>query len=152
GNLSAYREAQSDVLAGRMKTRIPGEQVRKDLWLDRAVDVHPTVSLDGRIVIRSGSIVGRGAALSGDLTVGSGCQIRAGATVRRGVLFPGAVVGEEAHLEDCIVGPGYRVRPGERISGGTLVCPTHRSPRLPHTPARTMPAPALYAVPRIDIS
>jgi mannose-1-phosphate guanylyltransferase len=34
---------------------------------------------------------------------------------------PGSRVGGRAHLEDCIVGPGYDVRPGEQIRGGAPV-------------------------------
>jgi ADP-glucose pyrophosphorylase len=70
--------------------------------------------------------------------VGSGCWIRPRATVRRSVLLPGAVVGEEACLEDCIVGPGYEVRPGEQIRGAALVHQTRarrRPSRAPSFPA-----------------
>ncbi len=47
--------------------------------------------------------------------------VRPQAIVKGSVLLPGSSVGREAHLEDCIVGPGYDVRPGEQIRGGALV-------------------------------
>jgi mannose-1-phosphate guanylyltransferase/mannose-1-phosphate guanylyltransferase/phosphomannomutase len=31
------------------------------------------------------------------------------------------MVGDGAYLEDCIVGHGYDVRPGETIRGGALI-------------------------------
>ena len=34
---------------------------------------------------------------------------------------PGASIGDGAYLEDCIVGHGYDVRPGETIRGGALM-------------------------------
>ncbi len=66
-------------------------------------------------------MTGRGAVLSGDVTIGTGCWIRSSATVKRSILLPGASVGTGAYLEDCIVGHGYDVRPGERIKGGALI-------------------------------
>jgi mannose-1-phosphate guanylyltransferase len=59
--------------------------------------------------------------LSGDVTVGSDCWIRPGATIKRSILLPGASIGDGAYLEDCIVGHGYDVRPGETIRGGALI-------------------------------
>ena len=43
--------------------------------------------------------------------------------VSRGKTRPGlrASVGDGAYLEDCIVGHGYDVRPGETIRGGALI-------------------------------
>ena len=66
------------------------------------------------------AVIGREATLSGSVTVGQECWVRPGATVKSSVLMPGAFVGEKAYLEECIVGPGYEVRPGECIRGGTL--------------------------------
>ena len=66
-------------------------------------------------------MVGRGASLSGVVAVGDGCRVSDGATLKQSVLLPGSSVGSEAYLEDCIIGPGYEVRPGEWIRGGALV-------------------------------
>ena len=41
--------------------------------------------------------------------------------MKRSVLLPGAIVGSGAYLEDCIVGPGYEVGPGECLLGEALV-------------------------------
>jgi mannose-1-phosphate guanylyltransferase/mannose-1-phosphate guanylyltransferase/phosphomannomutase len=47
--------------------------------------------------------------------------VSGGATVKRSVLLAGASVGSGAYLEDCIIGPGYEVRPGERLLGEALM-------------------------------
>jgi len=121
GTLEAYRAAQRDALSGKVRVRIPGERVGEGMWVGRGSRLHPTAILEGRMAIGPGVVVGTGATLIGDASVGSACRIRPRATVRRSVLLPGAVVGEEACLEECIVGPGYAVRAGERIRGAALV-------------------------------
>ncbi len=120
GTLETYRAAQSEVLSGKVRVRIPGERLGDNLWVDRDAQLHRTATLDGPVVIGSDAVIEREVTLSGSVAVGSGCWVRPGATVKGSVLLPGARVGEEAYLEGCIVGPGYDVRSGERIRGGNL--------------------------------
>jgi len=121
GTLEAYREAQADVLSGKVRVKIPGEQWGENLWVDRRARLDPAAAFEGQIVIRQDAVVDRGATLTGDVTVGSGCRVQSGATVKRSILFPGSYIGDGAYLEGCIIGPGYMVRPGEQILGGAFV-------------------------------
>ena len=122
GTLEAYRSAQRDALSGKVRLQIPGGQRSEGLWVDdRGTRLHPTVNLQGRMVVGRDVVVGRGATLVGDTMVGSECWVGPGATIKRTILLPGSSVGKGAHLEDCIVGHGYDVRAGERIRGVTLV-------------------------------
>jgi NDP-sugar pyrophosphorylase family protein len=122
GTLEAYRAAQYDALSGRVRRlRIPGERRSEGLWVDQSVRLHPTVALEGRVVLRQDAVIGRGVTLIGDVTVGSGCRVRSGATIKQSILLPGSSVGDGAYLEGCIVGHDYKVRAGEQIRGGALV-------------------------------
>jgi NDP-sugar pyrophosphorylase family protein len=121
GTLAAYREAQYDVLSGRVKVQVPGKRREGDLWLGENVQIHPSASLDGYVVLGRDVVIGRDVQIEGDVTVGTDCWIRPGATIKRSILLPGASVGDEAYLEDCIVGHGYDVRAGETIRGGALI-------------------------------
>ncbi len=120
GTLEAYRAAQHDVLSGKVRVRIPGERRGESLWLDRIAQIHPTAVIEGQVVLRQDAVVGRRAS-PGGVTVGSGCRIRSGATVKRSILLPRACVGAEAYLDGCIVGHGYDVPPGEQVRGEVLV-------------------------------
>ena len=121
GTLEAYRQAQYDVLSGRVRVRVPGEKRGETLWVGENAQIHPSAKLEGYVVVGRDAVVGRDVALSGDVTVGTDCWIRPGATIKRSILLPGANVGDDAYLEDCIVGHGYDVRPGETIRGGALM-------------------------------
>ncbi len=59
--------------------------------------------------------------LSWDVTIGTNCWVRPDATIKSSILLPGASIGNDAYLEDCIVGYGYDVRPDETIWGGALM-------------------------------
>jgi mannose-1-phosphate guanylyltransferase len=121
GTLEAYRQAQYDVLSGRVRVRVPGEKRGDSLWVGENAQIHPSVDIEGHVLVGKDAVIGRGVTLSGDVTVGTDCWVRPGATIKRSILLPGASVGDGAYLEDCIVGHGYDVRPGETIRGGALI-------------------------------
>lgn len=139
GNPEAYRAAQQDVLSGRVGVRIPGERRGDNLWVSQDAWLHPTATLEGRIVIGPDAVVGPGVTLAGDVTVGSGCWIRPGATVKRSILLSGSYIGDEAYLEGCIVGPDYKVKPRETIRGQTLVRKVRRTKVARQVPSEPTP-------------
>ena len=121
GTLEAYRQAQYDVLSGKVQVKVPGEKRNGTLWVGEDAQIHPSASLEGYVVVGRDAVIGRDVTLAGDVTVGSDCWVRPGATIKSSILLPGASVGDGAYLEDCIVGHGYDVRPGETIRGGALI-------------------------------
>lgn len=121
GTLAAYRQAQYDVLSGKVAVEVPGEKRNGTLWVGENAQIHPTARLEGYVVVGRDAVIGRGVTLAGYAAVGTDCWIRPNATLKRTILLPGASVGDGAYLEDCIVGHGYDVRPGETIRGGALI-------------------------------
>jgi len=121
GTLAAYRQAQYDVLSGKVGVKIPGEERSEGLWVGEDAQIHSAAEIEGHVLIGKDAVVGRGVKLLGDVIVGSDCWIRPNATIKRSILLPGASVGGGAYLEDCIVGHHYDVRRQETIRGGALI-------------------------------
>src|ERR671921_16100 len=121
GTLEAYRQAQYDVLSGRVGVKIPGEKRGETFWVGEDAQIHPSAEIEGQVLVGRDAVVGRGVKLIDDVTVGSDCWIRPNATIKRSILLPGSSIGDGAYLEDCIVGHGYDVRSGETIRGGALM-------------------------------
>jgi mannose-1-phosphate guanylyltransferase len=121
GNLDAYRTAQRDVLSGAVRVKIPGERLGRNQWVDRDVQLAPTVVVEGRAVIGRGVVIGQGVTLTGDVAVGGACRIGPKATIKQSILLPGSCVDEGAYVENSVIGHGYRVRSGEQIRGEVLL-------------------------------
>jgi mannose-1-phosphate guanylyltransferase len=121
GTLEAYRQAQYDVLSGRVGVKIPGEKRGETFWVGEDAQIHPSAEIEGQVLVGRDAVVGRGVKLLEDVTIGSDCWIRPNATIKRSILLPGASVGDGAYLEDCIVGHHYDVRDQETIRGGALI-------------------------------
>ena|SRR5215217_1519486 len=120
GTLEAYRQAQYDALSGRVNIEVPGERRGENIWIGENAQVHPSALIEGCTMVGEDAVVGREVVMSGHVTVGGGCWVRPRATLKRSILLPGVSVGDGACLEDCIVGYGYNVRPGETIRGSAL--------------------------------
>src|SRR5215212_6931541 len=121
GTVEAYRQAQHDVLLGKVRVKVPGQKRGETLWVEKNAQIHPSAALTGYVVVGRDAVIGRDVALWGDVTVGADCWVHPNATIKSSILLPGSSVGEGAYLEDCIVGHGYDVRPGDTIRGGALI-------------------------------
>jgi mannose-1-phosphate guanylyltransferase len=121
GTIEAYRQAQYDVVAGRVGVEVPGEQRDQNVWIGENAQVHPAARLEGCVVVGRDAVIGKDVVLAGHVMIGNDCWVRPRTTIKRSILLPGGTVGDEAYLEDCIVGHGYDVRSGETIRGGALI-------------------------------
>ena len=104
GHPAAYRAAQIDLLAGRVKTALmpPGE-FRNGSWLDRAT-VADGAHLEAPSVIGAEARLAPAAHVGPHAVIGAGTIIGAGARVQRAVLWERVRVGEGAVVCDCVVG------------------------------------------------
>lgn len=100
GTPDRYLQASWDILEGRVHTR-----------------VSPTAP---------GLLVGAGAEIAGDATIGPravvspGCTVAAGAEVRESVLLDRCEVGEGARVSGSILGPGVSVAAGATLDGAVV--------------------------------
>ena len=119
----------------------PGDFVRGSSDLVRGIA--PSPLLEGRhgealvdesaavssgALVYGGSVIGRGAEISGGARVESsvvfdGVQIEPGATVERCVIAEGARIGARAHLEDCVIGEGAVIGARCELESGARVWP-----------------------------
>ncbi|MDX1933103.1 MAG: NDP-sugar synthase [Capsulimonadales bacterium] len=104
GNLVIYRQAQRDVIDGKVKI----DFVEGSTVADTCV-VCPGARVDGEI--------------SDYTVVGRGAVVEAGATVKNSILWDGAVVKSGTYLENCVVGNGVTVATTHGIFNGLIVEP-----------------------------
>jgi NDP-sugar pyrophosphorylase family protein len=94
GTLEAYRQAQYDVLSGKVGVRIPGEKRGEGLWVGEDAQIHRSASIEGSRARGAGTQWSGAASSSlGAVTVGSDCWIRPNATIKRSILLPGRAWG-----------------------------------------------------------
>src|SRR5918911_3616170 len=65
GTLPAYRQAQYDVLSGKVGVTIPGEKQGEGLWVGEDAQIHSSAEIEGHVLIGKDAVVGRGVKLLG---------------------------------------------------------------------------------------
>jgi mannose-1-phosphate guanylyltransferase len=124
GSPAKYRQAQLDLLAGKLAT---GPAPAR--WPARSAGV----VADASAIVREPAVIGPATQLASDcrvgpeVVIGANCVIGPGAVVEGAILWDRVEVAQGAVLRDCIaatgvrIGPGAVVGPGEVLAAGTAV-------------------------------
>jgi mannose-1-phosphate guanylyltransferase len=122
GTPESYIAAHHDLLAGRIRSQLPGLVVNAR-WVDEGAIVSPDSVLDSPCQIASGATVEAGARVGAGSSVGAGAEIGARAQLRGSVVQERARVGEAAVVEDAVIGPRAQIGAGAQIASGAVVGP-----------------------------
>jgi NDP-sugar pyrophosphorylase family protein len=123
GNLKVYQQTHRDMLEGRVKARIALREVRKFVWMGENVEIDPTAEIGYPVAIGNNVQILAGARVLEHTVIGNNCAVEEGATVQESILWDGAVVMRNTHLERCVVGRNCRVKTNAAIFDGIIVNP-----------------------------
>ena len=125
GRVSDYWSVLQRVLKGEVAhMNMPGREVRPGVWvgLNTRID-WDQVSIEGPVYIGASVRIEPGCHIQGPTWIGHGCHLRAGATVRRSVLFEYTRIGAGMEFSEMIVSPDYCVdREGHAVYRGDDSC------------------------------
>jgi mannose-1-phosphate guanylyltransferase/phosphomannomutase len=141
GTLEAYLRAHGDVLDGKVSLEVPGFPLRDSVWIGEGVEIHPTATLRGPVVIGDNCRVAAGAEIGSHTVLGSNVRVgentmlersviadntyfAAGVTARGSVIARSCDIRQGVHIEDGVVlGDGCRVGRQAVLSAGVRVYP-----------------------------
>lgn len=121
GHLDAYREAQYDALAGKVKLELPYREQRSRLWVGQNTIIDPTARIEAPAIIGDNCRIGPRVNIEAGTVIGDNVSIGAYADLKRPILWNGAIVGEESHLSACVIGRSTRVNRRAQILEGAVV-------------------------------
>ena len=121
GSPAKYRQAQLDLMAGKLSTGVPlvpgtdGRRIAEDVALE------PTARVAGPCVIGAGSRLDAECHVGPAAVLGERCVVGRGARVTGAVLWDHVSVGDGAILRDCIIASRARVGGSARIGPGAVI-------------------------------
>ncbi|HBE56089.1 MAG TPA: mannose-1-phosphate guanylyltransferase [Cyanobacteria bacterium UBA11149] len=121
GHLDAYREAQYDALAGKVKLELPYREQRSRLWVGQNTIIDPTARIEAPAIIGDNCRIGPRVSIEAGTVIGDNVTIGAYADLKRPILWNGAIVGDESHLSACVIGRSTRVNRRAQILEGAVV-------------------------------
>jgi len=121
GSPAKYRQAQLDLMAGRVSTAIrdASDSDRRSIADD--VTLEPAAGVSGPCVIGGGCRLGTGSRIGPDTVLGERCVVGRGASVAGAILWDAVLVGDGAILSDCVIGAGARVGARAHIGPGVVI-------------------------------
>jgi mannose-1-phosphate guanylyltransferase len=122
GTPESYISAHHDLLAGRIRSQLPG-LLLNERWVDEGAIVSPDSVLESPCQVAAGATVEAGARVGAGSSVGAGAEIGARAQLLGSVVQERARVGEAAVVEDAVVGPRAQIGAGAHIASGAVVGP-----------------------------
>jgi mannose-1-phosphate guanylyltransferase/phosphomannomutase len=121
GNLQQYRQAQYDVLDGRVKVNIPGVRARRDVWIGEGASIDPKAEIQGPTVIGRNCIIKEKAILNEYTVIGDNCIVEEGAVVHRSVLWANTYVGKKSKITGATISNTCTIKSNVLISEGAVI-------------------------------
>lgn len=122
GHLDAYREAQYDALSSKVEMTIeyytqnaPGLWVGQNTEIDSSAKIQPPVMIGNNCRIGSRVKIQAGTIIGDNVTIGNDAQLE------RSIVWNGAIIGEEAYLQACIISRGTRVDRRSHVLEGAVI-------------------------------
>lgn len=121
GSLHEYRQANLDVLQGRVVVNIPGEEVEgKDVYLGDGSKVDFTASFEGTVVLGKDCRVGGNVRIVNSV-IGDNAVVEDGAVIIDSVMWDGLKIGRGARLQENIVGDFVSIGDGAHLGEGVIL-------------------------------
>ncbi|MGH8104136.1 MAG: hypothetical protein ACREJQ_06420, partial [bacterium] len=128
GTLATYFRAHRDILAEKIKVKMPGKQSDgRPVWIGAECKIHAGAQIADHVLIGNKVIIEEGAAIGEFTALGDKCVVRKDAKLANCLLFGGTTIGERARVRDSIIGSNSmieddcHIRPGNVLGDATLI-------------------------------
>lgn len=121
GHLDAYRESQYDGLQQLVKLDYAYEEQSPGIWVGQNTFIEPSAKLEAPCLIGSNCRIGARVQVAPGTVIGDNVTIGADATLKRPIIWNGAIIGEEVHLRACVIARGTRVDRRAQVLEGAVV-------------------------------
>jgi mannose-1-phosphate guanylyltransferase / phosphomannomutase len=121
GHLDAYRESQYDALERKVKLDVAYNEVSPGLWVGQNTYIDQTAHIEPPAVIGDNCRIGARVQIEGGTVIGDNVTIGTDASLKRPIVWNGAILGDEAHLSACVISRGTRVDRRAHVLEGAIV-------------------------------
>ncbi|MGD0153192.1 MAG: sugar phosphate nucleotidyltransferase [Thermacetogeniaceae bacterium] len=121
GTIEQYVQAHYDILEGKVEVAVAGTESQPGVWLGDGVTVDQTARLVPPVVVGTGSVIGPRAKIGPGVVLGQNVTVGRGASIKRSVVWDGALIGENAVLRGAVVGWRARVKAAASCFEGSVI-------------------------------
>ena len=147
GHLDAYRESQYDALMKKVQLDISynkklelvewmngqkpsavnlsfiieNSPFPQEIWIGYNTHIDPTAKIEPPVMIGNNCRIGPGVKIEAGTVIGDNVIINADADLKHPIIWNGTIIGEDAHLQGCVIARGARVDRRAQVHEGAVV-------------------------------
>jgi mannose-1-phosphate guanylyltransferase/phosphomannomutase len=121
GNIEQYKQAQFDMLDGRVRVTLRGKQIDHKVWVGEGVNIHPDAEINGPVYIGEGSSVAEKAKLLPYSVLGRFTRVEKGAVIERSVVWDRNFIDQTVSLYGTLLCDDVQIGVGTELHEGTVV-------------------------------
>ncbi|MHB1126107.1 MAG: sugar phosphate nucleotidyltransferase [Bacillota bacterium] len=121
GNVDQYIQTHFDILDGKARFNIPGENIHENVWVGKNVSVHPGAIIKGPVFLGDNCLIGKKAEIGPRVILGRDNVVDEGTLVRHTIAWDDCRLGKEGTIEGAVLGRRVTVDDKATISSGAVV-------------------------------
>jgi mannose-1-phosphate guanylyltransferase/phosphomannomutase len=121
GDLRSYRQAQFDVLEGKVAVELEGSQQQSGIWLEEDCQVADSAEIIPPVYMGKGCIIGSRARIGPFTVVNDYCRIEEGASLKKSVVWRDSHVSRGAEVRGATICDGVCIGPKARLFDDSVV-------------------------------
>ncbi len=103
GNLDQYRQANYDLLSGKVRLPLPGREISPGIWAGAGAEIHRESELKPPVVIGEYARIKKGVKVDGYSVFGHYTHLQENVSVKRSILWNHVYVGNDSQLRGAIL-------------------------------------------------
>ena len=115
GDIGAYLQAGADILDGRVRVNIPGQELAKGIWIGIGTEIGPGVKLNAPCLIGSGCHLGEDSVIGSYSVIGDNNVISGQCSVKRGITWKNCSIGSKTQLRGSILCNNVSIKQGVSV-------------------------------------
>ena len=116
-----YRQANIDLIQGRVKAEIPGEKLAKKIWLGEGTEINPSAELESYVVIGKNCKIKENVHIDEFTILGDNCIVEEGSVINRSILWNNIYVGKKTRITGSIICRQNTIKNNVTINEGAVL-------------------------------
>lgn len=121
GNLGQYRQANYDLLDGKLKFTPPGQELAPGIWVGEGTELPTTVQVEAPVVLGKYVRVSKNAKLGKHTIVGDHSLVGEEASLKKSILWNHTYVGYQTEIRGAILAHRTHLKSGVRVYEGAVL-------------------------------
>ena len=121
GNLTQYRQANCDLLDGKLKFTPPGRELAPGLWVGEGTELAPSCKVETPVVLGKYVRVGKNAHLGAHSIIGDHSIVGEQASLKKSILWNHTYIGYQTEIRGAILAHHTHLKSGVAVYEGAVL-------------------------------